>query len=206
MNRFVLSLATLSLLVGPVLAEDIQLATLGREGAEIPGDRMTVVRTYGSWTLRCDLSVSQNRRLCAVEQVLERPGGAVVWRLAHAADERNVLVWSLPRSMNPNRGLTLKLDGFSTAVTGWTCGTACLAVMPLSPPLQSLLLSAAAVEMSYVTTEGAPMVLSGTMEGFRIALRDAAEDPFGKRVPPPAQKSTAKQDGEHSSAKAKVVR
>lgn len=164
-------------------AEPLQLAILSPEGATIPGDRMTVTRPFGSWTLQCDLSVSQNRRLCAVEQVLERPGAAALWRLARAADDRNVLVWSLPPHLNTAQGLTVKLDGFATTVSTWTCQTACIAIVPLSPTLQSLLFSAATVEMSYVTKADQPMVLTGRMDGFRQAIQAAAEDPFGKRVP-----------------------
>lgn len=164
-------------------AESLQLATLSAEGATIPGDRMTVIRPYGTWVLQCDLSVSQNRRLCAVEQTLERPGAAAVWRLARTADDRNVLVWSLPPHLNTAQGLTVKLDGFATTVSTWNCQVACIAIVPLSPTLQSLLFSATTVEMDYVTKAGQRMVLAGRMDGFRQAIQAAAEDPFGKRVP-----------------------
>ncbi len=79
---------------GRAQGEDFKLAVLGPEGAQTPGDRMTVSRPFGTWSLQCDLSVSQNRRICGVEQVLEQPGGAVLWRLARASDDRNV--WSSP--------------------------------------------------------------------------------------------------------------
>ena len=168
------------------------MAVLGPEGADTPGDRISVTRAFGNWSLQCDLSVSQNKRLCGIEQVLQRPDGAVLWRLARAADDRNVLIWSLPLNINTDIGLTVKLDGFATTVSGWTCQTACLAVMPLSATLQSLLFSAATVEMAYVSRTGKQIVLQGSMTGFRQAIQAAAEDPFGKRVPPPPAKAAAK--------------
>lgn len=185
-RRIALSAVALGLLGAGARAEGVQLATLGPDGAATPGDRMTVTRPFGAWTLQCDLSVSQNRRLCAVEQVLERPGGAVLWRLARATDESNVLVWSLPLNLNTAQGLTMKLDGFATTISAWTCQTACLAIVPLTPTLQSLLFAATTVELAYTTNTGTPIVLTGTMAGFKLALRAAAEDPFGKRVPPTA--------------------
>lgn len=191
-RRIALGLIAAGLAAFAARAESLQLATLGPEGATIPGDRMTVTRPYGTWTLQCDLSVSQNRRLCAVEQILQRPGGAVLWRLGRASDDRNVLIWSLPLNLNTAQGLTVKLDGFATTVSTWNCQTACVAIVPLSPTLQSLLFSAATVEMSYATKAGQPIVLSGTMNGFRQAIQAAAEDPFGKRVPIAADRGSVK--------------
>lgn len=190
-------MALMAVLIGASAAsraqgEDFKLAVLGPEGAQTPGDRMTVNRPFGTWSLQCDLSVAQNRRICGVEQVLEQPGGAVLWRLARASDDRNVLVFSLPRNLDASQGLTVKLDGFATTVSTWSCQSACLAILPLTATLQSLLFSAASVEMSYRTTAGKPVVLTGTMAGFRLAIQAAAEDPFGKRVPPPASKPAAK--------------
>lgn len=182
----------LAALISGARGQEVALAVLGPEGADTPGDRMSVTRAFGSWSLQCDLSVSQNKRLCGVEQVLQRPDGAVLWRLARASDDRNVLVWSLPLNLNTAIGLTVKLDGFATTVSGWTCQTACLAITPLSGTLQSLLFSASTVEMSYVSRAGKQIVLQGSMTGFRQAIQAAAEDPFGKRVPPPPPKAAAK--------------
>lgn len=187
-----LSSVGLASFVAGARAQAVALAVLGPEGADTPGDRISVTRTFGSWSLQCDLSVSQNKRLCGIEQILQRPDGAVLWRLARAADDRNVLVWSLPLNLNTATGLTVKLDGFATTVTGWTCQTACLAVMPLSGTLQSLLFSSANVEMAYLSKAGKQIVLQGSMTGFRQAIQAAAEDPFGKRVPPPPAKAAAK--------------
>jgi invasion protein IalB len=178
--------------LGCARADELKLAVLGPEGADTPGDRLSVNRPFGSWSLQCDLSVVQNKRLCGVEQVLEQPGGAVLWRLARASDDRNVLVFSLPLNLDTARGLTVKLDGFATVVTTWNCQKACLALVPLTATLQSLLFSAATVEMSYMTTAGRPVVLTGSMAGFRAAIMAAAEVPFGKRVPPPAPKMAAR--------------
>lgn len=172
--------------------QGVALAVLGPDGADTPGDRISVTRAFAAWSLQCDLSVSQNKRLCGIEQILQRPDGAVLWRLARAADDRNVLIWSLPLNLNTDIGLTVKLDGFATTVSGWTCQTACLAVMPLSGTLQSLLFSATTVEMAYVSRAGKQIVLQGSMSGFRQAIQAAAEDPFGKRVPPPPSKAVAK--------------
>jgi invasion protein IalB len=167
----------------PRAAQDIKLAALDDTHASTPGDRMTVIRPFGDWTLRCELSVSQNRRICALEQVLRRETAAVLWRLAQAADGSNVLVWSVPTAMDASRGLTLKLDDFQTTLTGWTCRSACLLVKPLTPAFRTLLLGAGTVEATYTLTDGSTVTLSGTMTGIREAVRAASEDPFALRSP-----------------------
>ncbi|MBE7203028.1 MAG: invasion associated locus B family protein [Parafilimonas terrae] len=184
------ALALVAGMTGPVGAQETKLATLDSVGASIPGDRMTVVRPFGAWTLRCELSVSQNQRICALEQVLQREAGAVLWRLAQAVDGGNVLVWSVPAAMDRSKGLTLKLDDFQTAVTGWTCRSACLSVKPLTPAFRTLLLGASTVEASYTLTDGETVTVSGTMAGFREAIRAASEDPFALRKPMPEVRRT----------------
>ncbi len=190
-------MALMAVLIGVSAAsraqgEDFKLAVLGPEGAQTPGDRMTVNRPFGTWSLQCDLSVAQNRRICGVEQVLEQPGGAVLWRLARASDDRNVLVFSLPRNLDVSSGPDCEARRICDHGLNVVLPSACLAILPLTATLQSLLFSAASVEMSYRTTAGKPVVLTGTMAGFRLAIQAAAEDPFGKRVPPPASKPAAK--------------
>ncbi|GJD33738.1 invasion associated locus B family protein [Methylobacterium aerolatum] len=175
-------------LAGGVRAEGLTLASLDRSGAPAPppGDRLSVVRPFGPWTLRCEVSLSQNRRLCAVEQVLERPGGAVLWRVARASDESNVLVWSVPPAMDPAKGLRVSLGAYSLTIPNWTCRTACLALTRVTPPLEAMLLAATTVEMAYTTGDGRAVTLSGSMAGFREAVAAAAQDPFGKHPPHPA--------------------
>lgn len=169
----------------PAPAEELRLATLDQYAlaAPAPGDRMSVTRPFETWTLRCDLSISLNRRLCSVEQSLESADGAVFWRLAQTADERYVLIFSAPPNLDTDKGMSLTLDGFQTNVTDWSCQSVCIAAVALSKPLQSLLFSASTSAITYSIKSGPTVTFTGSMTGFSEALQAAAEDPFGKRPP-----------------------
>lgn len=173
--------------------QDLRLASLDQtELLDEPawGDRMTVTRPFGNWTLRCELSVSQNRRLCSVEQTVEGADGALFWRLAQTQDARNVLIFSLPPAMKPAPGLTLKFGPVQTQIDDWTCSPkACLALTLLNRPLQGLLLDSEQVDLLYETQSGQPVRLSSPLRGLRMALSAAARDPFAKQ--PPVRKPIA---------------
>lgn len=148
------------------------------------GDRMTVTRPFGPWTLECVLSVSQNRRLCSVDQSVSVTGGGLYWKLGQTAGDRTAVIFSLPANMNPDQGLLLKFGKVQVYVNDWSCRqTACLAFIGLDRTLQGLLLDNDNVEMTYDTGSGQKIVLHSALSGLQAALRAAANDPFGKQAP-----------------------
>ena len=193
-------------------AEPLKLATLSHPDEIVTwGDRMTVTRPFGPWTLRCELSVAQNRRLCSLEQAIEGEGGAAVWRLAQTEDGRQVLIISLPGNMAPATGMKLKFDNFETTVGNWTCSKACIAVSLLDGRMQALMLASQMAEMTYEARSGRTVHLTASMAGFEVALQAAAEDPFGKRlkvmtakppIPTPRPPTTEEQRLQHHAKSA----
>lgn len=161
-----------------------RLASLDRPGQVTPwGDRMNVERPFGPWSLRCDLSVSQNKRLCALEQTITTTGGGILWRLALTADDEQVLVFSAPADLDWSAGLSIDAGMFSGAIKGdqWSCRQVCIAIVRFDGLMQRMLLESRTIGMRYRTSKGRDINLEASMDGFESALEAAAHDPFGKR-------------------------
>lgn len=161
-----------------------RLASLDVPGEVVPwGDRMTVERPFGPWTLRCDLSISRNKRLCALEQTLTAGGGGLLWRLALTPDQGQVLVFSAPSDLDRPSGLSIGAGSFSGKITNdqWSCGRVCIAIVRFDGGMQRLLLETRTIGMRYRTKSGEEVKLEASMDGFESALEAAAEDPFGKQ-------------------------
>lgn len=174
-------------------ASDVRLASLWKNGeTPAPGDRISVERQFNDWTLRCELRLSDDQRLCMVEQSIKGNAGAMFWRLAQTVDGSQALVFSLSKNMAADNGLSLKVGGMEMSVSGWSCSSACIAMQPLTRPLAMLLLASATVDASYRNESGQTIVLQSSLKGFAPALAAAAEGPFGKTVASASSNSVIK--------------
>ncbi|MCY1740996.1 invasion associated locus B family protein [Ensifer sp. SL37] len=144
---------------------------------------MTVERPLGPWTLRCALSVSQNKRLCALEQTLTTKGGGLLWRLTLTEEEEQVLVFSGPADLDRSVGLSIGAGSFAGIIKDdeWSYQRVCIAVVRFDGLMQMLLLESQQIGMHYRTRAGKDVQLTAAMDGFEKALEEAGEDPFGKR-------------------------
>ncbi|WP_234689479.1 invasion associated locus B family protein [Allorhizobium ampelinum] len=157
--------------------------------AIIPGDVISMSRTYlGGWSLKCDLRLSKDQRVCVLDQVLRDGDNLALWRVAQTAEGKPIVVVSMPASFDPASGLTLSFSGLDKTIPGsdWRCGASgCISAFPFSGILASAVTASDHVRFSYslkaVDGKTTPAVLTATMQGFSQVL-DASKNPFGKTV------------------------
>ncbi|MBA8904136.1 invasion associated locus B family protein [Phyllobacterium sp. P30BS-XVII] len=199
----------------------IQLASLLEPG-ETPewGDLIKVDRPFGSWSLKCDMRPSLNKRLCSTEQVVgDGQTQLVAWRIAMSADYKPIVVFALPPVLNIETGLRIGFSGLEKTIRGseWSCGSnSCIASFPFEGFVQAAISGAKELSFSYTYREGETNKLvdaKSSMAGFQEALNAAAKDPFGKFVPikpekqaelKPSDDPAKKVDATETAAVAKV--
>lgn len=155
----------------------------------VMGDVITITRPFGDWTLNCDLRLSLNKRLCAVQQVAQNGQAMVLWRLATTDDDKPVVVLSVPKDFVADKGLRMGFSGLEKVIGGndWRCSASgCVAAFPFDGLLQPAIMSAQVVKFGYSIKDdaGAETEVSavGSMAGFAQALDAGSKDPFGKTV------------------------
>lgn len=183
-----------------------QLASLVAKGEKVEaGELISMTRPFDNWILRCDLRLSQNKRLCAVEQVVTDGVSSVRWRVANSADGKPLLIISVPTHLVIARGMKLSFSGLDKAISEqeWFCNEgACVTGFAFDGFVQAAIMHSEGIafEYSIKTDEGEKVIdLSGTMAGFEEAVSAGATDPFGETK---YREAAAKRAGEEKKAAA----
>lgn len=169
----------------------LRLASLLTPGETLEwGDLVLVQRPFGSWSLKCEMRPSLNKRLCATEQLVNDGKQArVAWRIAMSDEYKPVIVFSLPALLDVQTGLRIGFSGLEKTISGseWTCGASgCLASFPFEGFVQAAITNSSNINFSYRVKQDTgfeDVKVTSSMGGFSQALDAAAKDPFGKTVP-----------------------
>lgn len=164
-----------------------QLASLVAKDERVEaGELISMTRPFDNWILRCDLRLSQNKRLCAVEQVVTDGVSSVRWRVANSTAGKPLLIISVPAHMMTARGMKLSFSGLEKAISEkeWFCSEgACVTGFAFDGFVQAAIMHSEAITFEYSinTNEGEKVIeLAGTMVGFEEAVSAGAADPFGE--------------------------
>ena len=203
MNKCLIQMAFATLLASSVQAQEEnmsantppaaslpKLASLTEPGEEIAtGDMITMSRAFDGWSLRCDYRLSQNKRLCSIDQALSNGQSSLVWRIANSVDDRALLILSADPRMVTGKGMRMAFSGLEKTIgkDEWLCGpAACLTGFMFEGFLQAAIANAADVRFTFTAKspddKEMPVELLGSMNGFALALKAGATDPFGKMV------------------------
>lgn len=164
-----------------------QLASLVAKGERVEaGELISMTRPFDNWILLCDLRLSQNKRLCAVEQVVTDGVSSVRWRVANSVDGKPLLIISVPTNLVTARGMKLSFSGLNKAISEneWFCSEgACVTGFAFDGFIQAAIMHSEGIAFEYAikTDDGEKVVdLTGTMVGFEEAVSAGATDPFGE--------------------------
>lgn len=189
-----------------------KLASLVEPGEQVSsGDMISISRPFEHWSLLCTYRLSQNRRLCSIEQALSNGKSGVVWRVANSVDNRALLIMSVDPKLVAAKGVRLGFSDLEKTIgeKDWLCSpSACLTGFVFDGFLRAAIANSSSIRFSYATagennTE-IPVDLIGSMTGFDLALKAGSTDPFGrlevakaaaeapKEQPKPAEKKNDK--------------
>lgn len=162
----------------------LKLATVAQPGDILsPGDIIKVSRDFSSWTLRCDLRLSTNRRACFVEQGGVAEQSSVVLRIAMNDQNKPIAVVSAPSDTDMSKGIKLKFAGLEKTLDSqlFRCGPqACIGGFYFEGFVQQAILSSASVGFSFSRKNAGDVNIEMSMAGFSSALDAGAKDPFGR--------------------------
>lgn len=181
----------------------LRLASLVKPGEVVePGDLIHVSRAFGTWSLECDQRPSLNKRLCAAQQIVRSGNDALVWRIAMSEEDRPVVVFALPPTLDVKTGLGLEFSGAYAGRLGfagrlgsesWGCdATSCIASFEYAGMEQASISNSPQMIFTYtLVNDGVSRSVRSTaiMSGLAETLDAAAKDPFGKSVPVKPQKT-----------------
>jgi len=174
-------------------------ASLFKPGETIAqGDLVAVSRLFGDWTMHCEMRLSTNRKICAIEQPVTGEGGGLVWRITESETGSLIVLLSLPTDMLPEQGLHLNFLDLEKTIARrhWQCsGAACLAVLPFDGIVQAAIRQAAEIGFTYTAhaDDGQERIvhLSAHMNGFAEALQAIRDNPFGQQAAQPASSGSS---------------
>ncbi|GEM_PF-4884268 len=166
------------------------LATLVAPGETVAsGDMIAISRQFENWTLMCDYRLSQNKRICVMEQAIANEYSQVRWRVATTVERKPLLVISIPTHFVMASGLRLGFAELEKTIpeAEWFCTTqTCITGFPFEGFLQAAIQSSQEVSFSYsVRTSDDKEInlrLVGNMQGFADAVKAATTDPFGTDI------------------------
>ena len=164
-------------------AKPVALATLRGEESGT-GDRLVLARQFGAWALKCDMLISRNERICAIEQALKASeADAFTWRLATSAAGKPLVVFEFTDRAEADKGLGISIAGFDKTIpaTEWACAEGrCSATMPIVGPVSSWFTNTSQIQFRY--DRGAESVkISAAMSGFEAAVV-ALQNPLGLKT------------------------
>lgn len=166
------------------------LATLVAPGETVAsGDMIAISRQFENWTLMCDYRLSQNKRICVMEQGIANEFSQVRWRVATTVERKPLLVISIPTHIVLASGLRLGFAELEKTIpeAEWFCTTqTCITGFPFEGFLQAAIQSSQEVSFSFsVRTSDDKEIdlrLVGNMQGFADAVKAATTDPFGTDI------------------------
>lgn len=166
------------------------LATLVSPGETIAsGDLIAISRQFENWTLMCDYRLSQNKRICVMEQAIANEYSQVRWRVATTVERKPLLVISLPAHLVLSSGLRLGFAELEKTIpeAEWFCtAQTCITGFPFEGFVQAAIQSSQEVSFSFsVRTNDDKEIdlrLVGNMQGFTDAVKAATTDPFGTDI------------------------
>lgn len=201
-NTLAAAMALTMLAALPVQAEDIQSTTQDEraqsalnylhfasvtEPGELieAGDLIKIQRIFSSWTLRCDIRLSKNRRVCFVEQRGEANGAALVWRVGMNTDNKPIVVIALPADFDADKGLRMKFSELEKKIgkEHFACSPqSCIGGFLFEGFVQAAISKTPDFGFEVPRVNAEPVSLQFSMIGFTDALDAAARDPFGRDV------------------------
>lgn len=166
------------------------LATLIAPGENIAsGDMIAINRPFENWALMCDYRLSQNKRICVIEQVLGNNKTHVRWRVATTVDRKPLLVISIPTHIVLSSGLRLGFAELEKTIpeAEWFCtAQTCITGFPFEGFLQAAIQSSPDISFSFSIrsdeNKETNVRLVGSMSGFADAVKAATTDPFGTDI------------------------
>lgn len=167
-----------------------ELAILPKGTAD-NGDVLKMTRSFGDWSLSCDMQLDLNERVCRIEQSI--PNGAddkLVWKIATKPNGRPVIVFDFSDKLDPASGLEVSFSGFekSLAATDWACdGGKCQTSMDIIGPVAGWFSDAPQIAFSF-TRDGQKVRLNASMKGFQQAMA-ASQNPLGTQKADPKSAS-----------------
>ena len=149
------------------------------------GDLVAVSRVFGDWAMHCEMRLSTDRKICAIEQPVTGEGGGLVWRITESEAGPLIVLLSLPSNMLPEQGLHLSFLDLEKTISGkhWQCsGSACLTALPFDGIVQAAIRQATEIGFTYAahTDDGQERIvhLGARMNGFAEALQTIRENPL----------------------------
>jgi invasion protein IalB len=166
------------------------LATLISPGETVTsGDMIAINRPFDTWALMCDYRLSQNKRICVIEQVIGNELTHVRWRIATTVERKPLLVITVPTHMVLASGLRLGFAELEKTIpeAEWFCtAQTCITGFPFEGFLQAAIQSSQEVSFSFSVRSNddkkTDVRLIGSMQGFSDAVKAATTDPFGKDI------------------------
>nr|WP_274706991.1 invasion associated locus B family protein [Allorhizobium sonneratiae] len=147
---------------------------------------MSLQRGFNAWAVRCDIRLSTNKRLCALQQFVGRDNHLVLWRISQTATGKLFVVVSVGPDFDNRKPMTISFKSVDKRIepNDWTCGkTGCIAGFEFTPVIQTAISSSSQVKFSYFVKDQAgqqaPVSIDGSMDGFNEAIA-AATNPFAR--------------------------
>lgn len=188
-----------------------KLATLVEPDEQVAvGDLISITRRFDQWSLLCDYRLSQNKRLCSIEQGLSDGKSSVLWRIANSVDNRALLILSVDPKMVVSKGLRLGFSDLEKTIPEkeWLCNpSACITGFVFDGFLQAAIANSPAIRFSFTKMQDSteiPIDLLGSMSGFDLALKSGSTDPFGRLEVSKAAASAAEAPKEQKPAEKKI--
>lgn len=185
----------------------LKLASVGiPDQVTQPGDLIRISRKFANWTLRCDVRLSTNNRVCFVEQSGKAKGSGLVWRIAMNEQMKPIAILSMPANLDMSKGVRMTFGGLEKTLehNQFRCGAnACVGGFPFEGFVQKAITSAQNVGFAFTPTSGESIDIRFSMAGFNLALDAAARDPFGRDITRAVAKSAKDKPIQKPAAQAK---
>lgn len=151
------------------------------------GDVLKMTRSFGDWSLSCDMQLDLNERVCRIEQsIASGADDKLVWKIATKPNGRPVIVFDFSDKVDPASGLEVSFSGFekSLAATDWACDSGkCQTSMDIIGPVAGWFSDAPQIAFSF-TRDGQKVRLNASMKGFQQAMA-ASQNPLGTQKADP---------------------
>ncbi|WP_297321964.1 hypothetical protein [uncultured Bartonella sp.] len=160
-----------------------------------PGDIINLDRPFGNWSLKCELLLSQDRRLCRTEQTMRSGSDQLTWRIVLTTDNIPYVVITTNAGIDLSSGIRMGFSAIEKTLqspdeVGCT-DKACFAAFPFIGFVQAAILGSQDVWFSY-RKDDRDVHLINSMAGLKEALQASATNPYGqvdKEKPLEAQKT-----------------
>ncbi|PZR95187.1 MAG: hypothetical protein DI537_05225 [Stutzerimonas stutzeri] len=181
-----------------------ELAILAK-GAADNGDVLKMTRTFGDWSLSCDMQLELNERVCRIEQSINNgPDDRINWKIATKPNGRPIIVFDFSDKLDPGPGLEVSFSGFEKALasTDWACEAGkCQTSMDIVGPVAGWFSDAPQISFSF-TRDGKKVRLNASMKGFQQAMA-ASQSPLGAPKADPKSAADAPQVKNEKTAQLK---